>query len=97
MKSDFDTVSFEIINTCINKDFQVNVWIKTKNMKFTKEFIKLPTPLTCFNGLRYMLTFNMPLVFYRPLANVYPAEAREQGYHVTNFDMVKFNMYGKLT
>ena len=44
-----------------------------------------------------MLNFNMSLVFYELPANVYPAEAREQCYHVTNFDMVKFNMYSKLT
>ena len=38
----------------------------------------------------------MSLVFYKLPANVYPAEAREQCYHVTNFDIVKFNMYGTL-
>ena len=43
------------------------------------------------------VNFNMSLVFYKPPANVYSAEAREQCYHVTNFDMVKFDMYGKLT
>ena len=64
----------------------------------TTEFTRLPTPLTCLNGLRYILNFNMSLVFfYEPPANVYPSEAKEQCYHVTNFDMVEFNIYGKLT
>ena len=62
----------------------------------TTGFTRLPTPLTSLNGLRYMFSFDMSLVFYRPPDNVYPAEAREQCYHVTNFDMVKFNIYGKL-
>ena len=39
----------------------------------------------------------MSLVFYKPPANVYLADAREQCYQVTDFDMVKFNLYGKLT
>ena len=51
----------------------------------TTEFNRLPIPLTCLNGLRYMLNFNMSLVFYKPPADVYPAEAREQCYHVTTF------------
>ena len=35
----------------------------------TTEFTRLPTPLTCLNGLRYML---------KPPANVHPAESKEQ-------------------
>ena len=62
----------------------------------TTEFTRLPTALTCLNGLHYMLNFNTSLVFYKRPANVYPADARKQCYHVTNFDMVEFNMYGKL-
>ena len=61
------------------------------------EFATLPTPLTCLNSLCDMLNFDMSFVFYKPSANVYFAEAREQCYYVPNFDMVKFNMYGKLT
>ena len=58
---------------------------------------RLLTPLTCLNDSCYMLNFNMSLVFSKPPANVYPAEAIKQCCHVTNFDAVKFNMYGKLT
>ena len=54
----------------------------------TTEFNRLPTRLTCLNRLHYML---------KPPANVYPAEPKEQCYHVTKFDMEKFSMYGKLT
>ena len=57
----------------------------------------LSAPLTCLGGLRYMLNFNMSLVFYKPSANVYPAETREQCYHVINFDIVEFDMYGRLS
>ena len=64
---------------------------------FQIKFTRLPIPLTCLNGLSYILNFNMSLVFYKPPANIYHAESRKQCYHVTNFDMVKLNMYGKLT
>ena len=47
------------------------------------------------NGLRYMLNFNMPFVFYQPPANVCSAEIREQSYHVINFDMVGFSECGR--
>ena len=63
----------------------------------TTEFTRLPGPLTCLDGLHCMLNLNMSLVFYEPPVNVYPGQAREQCYHVTNFDMIKFNTYGKLT
>ena len=64
---------------------------------FTSGFVGLPTALTCLGGLRYMLNFNMLLVFYKPPANVYPAETREQCYHVINFDIVESSMYGRLS
>ena len=68
------------------------------DLSFIAEFTSMPTPLTFLNGLCYMLNSNMLLIFYKPPAKItFPEEAREQCYHVTKFDMVKFNIYGKLT
>ena len=39
---------------------------------FTTEFIRLPTPLTCLDGLCYML---LSTCHWFSLADVYPAEA----------------------
>ena len=62
---------------------------------FTAGFAGLLTHLNCLDGLRYMLNFNMPFVFYQPPANVCSAEIREQSYHVINFDMVGFSKCGR--
>ena len=62
---------------------------------FTAGFAGLLTHLNCLNGLRYMLNFNMPFVFYQPPANVCSAEIREQSYHVINFGMVGFSKCGR--
>ena len=58
------------------------------DLSFITEFTSLPTPLTFLNGLCYMLNSNIKLIFYKPPAKTtFPAEAREQCYHVTKFDM----------
>ena len=89
---------------CLKPKLRHNLSIKTKFgvgrvfslSLFTVRFMGLLTPLTCLDGLRYMLNFSMPFVFYQPPANVCPAETREQCYHVHNFGMVGFSMYGRL-
>ena len=63
---DYDTASFEILNTCIDKNFQVNVWVKTENMKFsnteTEKANSLPSVHVDPNSVTYVGTLikNVP-------------------------------------
>ena len=68
---------------CIKPKLRHNLSIKTNSgvycvflSLFTAGFAGLPTPLTCLDGLRYMLNFNISFAFYQPPANVYHAETR---------------------
>ena len=88
---------------CLKPKLRHNLSIKTKSgvrrvfslSLFTAGFAGLLTHLNCLNGLRYMLNFNMPFVFYQSPANVCSAEIREQSYHMINFDMVGFSKCGR--
>ena len=68
---------------CLKPKLRHNLSIKSKSgvrrvfslSLFTAGFAGLLTHLTCLDGLRYMLNFNMQFVFYQPPANVWQCVA----------------------